>query len=81
MRRVKRMAVRVTPKAPYFNWANGLEKGGVKLGNDDTPDANIYLIEDSDDLELNLERLLKRHYGAIFEEALGAWHRLEADWR
>ncbi len=24
--------------------------------------------------------MLDRHYAAIFEEELGAWHRVEADW-
>jgi hypothetical protein len=80
MRRVKRMAVRVTPKAPYIDWANGLDEGGVKLGSEYMPDGNIYLIEDNDDLELDLERVLEPHYAAIFEEELGAWHRAEADW-
>jgi hypothetical protein len=80
MRRVKRMAVRVTPKAPYIQWANGLEEGGVKLGSEYMPDNNIYLVEDSDDLELDLEQLLEPHYAAIFEEELGARHRREADW-
>jgi hypothetical protein len=80
MRRVKRMAIQVRPKAPYINWANGLEEGGVKLGSEYLPEGNIYLIEDSDDLALNLEALLDRHYAAIFEEELGAWHRVDADW-
>ena len=71
MRRVKRMAVRVTPKAPYLNWANGLEEGGVKLGSEYMPEGNIYLIEDGDGLALNLEELLDRYYAAIFDEELG----------
>ena len=65
------MAVRVTPKAPYIQWANGLEEGGVKLGSEYMPERNIYLIEDGDDLALNLEALLDRHDAAIFEEELG----------
>ncbi len=74
------MAVQVIPKAPCINWANGLEEGGVKLGSESMPEGNIYLIEDSDDLDLTVEALLDRHYAAIFEEELGAWHRVEADW-
>ncbi len=66
MRRVKRMAVRVTPKAPHINWANGLEAGGVKLGSESMPAGNSYLIEDGDDLALNLEELLDRHSAANF---------------
>jgi hypothetical protein len=78
MRRVKRMAVRVMPKVPYVQWANGLEAGGVKLGSEFMPESNIYLVEDSDGLDL--EQLLEPYYAAIFEEELGAWHRVKADW-
>jgi hypothetical protein len=74
------MAVRVTPKASYIEWANGLEEGGVKLGSESMPDGNIYLVEDNDDLELDLEHVLEPHYAKIFEEELGAWHRVAADW-
>ncbi len=42
------------------------------------PEGTIYLIEDSDDLALNLEALLDRHDATIFEEELGAGHRMEA---
>jgi len=36
MRRVKRTAVIVIAKQPYIDWANSLEEGGVKLGEDYT---------------------------------------------
>jgi hypothetical protein len=38
MRRVKRTAVIVIPKQPYIDWANSLEEGGVKLGEEDWSD-------------------------------------------
>ncbi len=63
MRRVKRLAVRVTPTAPYIDWANGLEEGDVKLGSEDMPDGNIYLVADNDDLDL--ARMLEPHDAAI----------------
>ena len=46
MRRVKRTAITVKPKQPYIEWANGLEEGGVKLGEEYTPELNVYLVED-----------------------------------
>ncbi len=55
MRRVKRLAVQVIPKAPYINWANSWQEGAVKLGREYMPEGNIYRIEDGDDLVLNLE--------------------------
>jgi hypothetical protein len=45
MRRVKRTAVIVKPKQPYIDWANSLEDGGVKLGEDYVPEHTIYLGE------------------------------------
>ncbi len=80
MRRVKRTAISLNPKQPYIAWANGLEAGGVKIGKDFTPEETIYLIEDTADLTLGLEALLEPYYEALFEEELGAWHRVEGDW-
>ncbi len=80
MRRVKRTAISLKPKQPYIDWANGLEEGGVKIGTEFTPEENIYLIADGVDRPDNLETLLEPCYQTIFEEELGAWHRLEADW-
>ncbi len=52
----------------------------MKIGSEFTPEANIYLIEDSGEVQLDLETLLKPYYAAIFEQELGARHRVEADW-
>ena len=46
MRRVKRTAVIVIPKQPYFDWANSMDDGGVKLGGDYSSEHTIYLVED-----------------------------------
>ncbi len=80
MRRVRRTAISLKAKQPYIKWANGLEAGGVKIGTEFTPEGNIYLIADSADQPVTLETLLEPYYAAIFEEELGAWHRVEADW-
>jgi hypothetical protein len=80
MRRVKRTAITVKPKQPYIEWANGLEEGGVKLGEDFTPELNVYLVEDIADAILDIEAIVAPHYEAIFEEELVAWHRRASDW-
>ncbi len=80
MRRVKRTAISLKPKHPYVDWTNGLEEGGVKIGVDFTPEENIYLIADSVDQPEDLETLLEPYYQTMFDEKLGAWHRVEADW-
>ncbi len=80
MRRIKRMALQITPRTPYINWANSLEESGVKLGSKYLPEGSIDLIKDSDDLEPNLEEVLDRHSAATLEEELGTRHRGEADW-
>lgn len=80
MRRVKRMAIRLRPKQPYIQWANALDEDGVKIGIDFTPEENIYLLPESDEPLHNLARLLEPYYQDIFEEELGSWHRVEADW-
>ena len=52
----------------------------MKIGTDFMPEETIYLIEDTADLTLGLEALLGPYYAVIFEEELGAWHRVEDQW-
>lgn len=80
MRRVKRTAISLKPKQPYIDWANALNEGGVKIGTEFTREETIYLIADSTDQRLDLETFLGPYYAAIFEEELGAWHRVEDAW-
>ena len=76
MRRVKRTAVRVKPKQPYIDWANGLDEDGVKLGTEYTPEGTIYLVDDLAEGRSDLEP----YFDILFEEELNAWHRREEDW-
>lgn len=80
MRLVKRAAIMVKPRQPDIDWANALAEGGVKIGADDWPERHVYLIEDIADFEFDREAFVRPYYATIFEEELGAWHRLEADW-
>ena len=80
MRRVKRAAVCIRPKQPYIDWANGLEEGGVKIGAEFMPAETVYMIDDLAEGSIDAEALLEPYYAVIFEEELGGWHRVEADW-
>lgn len=80
MRRLKRTALRVKPKRAFIEWANRLEVGGVKLGQDFTPEETINLVEEGGEGTLDPATLVEPYYWAIFEEELGAWHRLEDAW-
>ena len=80
MRRVKRTAVIVIPKQPYIDWANSLEDGGGKLGEDFTPEHTIYLVEDITGFMIDEVEIIKPYYEYIFEVELNSWHRLESDW-
>ena len=80
IRQLKRTAIIVKPKAPYIEWANSLEEGGVKLGEDFEPEHIVYLIEDMADYVIDIEAMIAPHYEFIFEEELNGWHRRESDW-
>jgi hypothetical protein len=80
MRRVKRTAISLRPKQPYIQWANGLDEDGVKIGIDFTPEENGYLLPDNEVQQYDLETLMTPYYQTIFEEELGSWHRVEANW-
>ena len=79
MRLVKRSAITLKPKQPYFDWANQLDDG-PKIDAETDSEASIYLLEDGSDFEFYLEALLSPHYKEIFEEELESWHRNKADW-
>ena len=77
MRRVKRAAVCIRPKQPYIDWANGLDEDGVKIGVEFTPEETVYLIDDMPEGSIDPEAMLEPYCAVIFEEELGAWHRLK----
>jgi hypothetical protein len=72
--------VRVKPKQPSIDWANGLDEDGVKLGREYTPEGTIYLGDDLAKDGLDLELLLEPYFEIIFDEELNAWRRREEDW-
>lgn len=75
MRSINRVAIVVSPKPAFFDWAAGLE-GGV--GESPTSWCSVYLAESSEDEEP--EKTLERHFKQVFEEQLEGWHTRKADW-
>ena len=81
MRLVRRAAVTVTPKQPYIDWANALDEGGVKIGEDFEPEKSVYLIGDvSGVIPFDRDVIVRPYFKAIFEEELNSWHRREREW-
>ena len=80
MRLVKRAAITVTPKQPYIHWANSTYEDGVKRGEQNLPENQIYLIEDISDMPFDKEAIVRPYFEMILEEELNGWHRLESAW-
>jgi hypothetical protein len=70
----------IRPEHKYIDWANGLEEDAVKIGTEFMPEETVYLIDDLAEGSIDPEALLEPHFAVIFEEELGGWHRVEADW-
>src|SRR5581483_4352995 len=68
----------VRPKEPFFAWARSLE--------DDSPIdemklsdlSSVFLIDSVD--EVDEDKILRRHFQAMFEEQLVGWHRIVDAW-
>ncbi len=77
---INRSVIMVNPKAPYIDWANGLDDDGPKLSLSDSPhERTIYLV---DEIEFNrdFDKVIDEHYSKIFEHELYSWHLAEEDW-
>jgi hypothetical protein len=57
-----------------------LEDDAVKIGTEFMPEETVYLIDDLAEGSIDPEALLEPHFAVIFEEELGGWHRVKADW-
>lgn len=75
MHTINRAAIVVRPKSPFFAWAQAL-KGGLPESIDAW--ASVYLVAVNEDDQL--DKIVRRCFGQIFEEQLEAWHRVEDDW-
>ncbi len=80
MRLVKRAAITVTPKQPYIDWANAIDKDGVKIGEDFESEKSVYLIGDISDVPFDRDAIVRPYFEIIFEEELNGWDRRESGW-
>ena len=75
MHSINRAAIVVRPKTPFFDWARALEG---RLPESTQAWTSVYLVP-ADDKD-QPEKIVRRHFGQIFEEQLEAWHRVEDEW-
>jgi hypothetical protein len=75
-----RVAVAVTRKQPYIDWANSFDDGGPELTADLADGRRtIYLVPESDE-EPDRKGILVEFWQEIFEEELAGWMQEEEDW-
>lgn len=78
MRTINRIGIAVTPREPYLAWARSIDDRAASLEVTAEQFTSIYLVEASDEFEP--ERVIRKHYAAIFKEQLNSWHRDETAW-
>jgi len=77
---INRSVIMVKPKAPYIEWANGLEEDGPKLSLSDSPrERTIYLVDEIE-FTRDFDKVIDKHFSKIFEHELYLWHIAEEDW-
>jgi hypothetical protein len=78
MRTINRIGIVVTPREPYMAWAKCIDDGAASLEIVAEEFTSFYLVEAPDTFEP--AKVIRKHYAAIFEEQLNAWHREETKW-
>src|SRR5262245_53015980 len=78
MKSINRIAIAVKPRDPYLAWARAIDDRAASFELSVDEFASIYLVEATDAFES--EQLIRKHYAAIFEKQLNAWHRDAAKW-
>jgi hypothetical protein len=74
-----RVAIAITRRQPYVDWANSFDDGGPELTRELADSRTIYLAPESND-EPDFDVILKEFWQQIFEEELSAWMTQESDW-
>ena len=74
-----RVAIAITRKEPYVDWANSFDDGGPKLTPELADSRTIYLAPEIVE-EPDLDTVLKEFWQQIFEEELSGWMTQEGDW-
>jgi hypothetical protein len=80
VRVVNRSVLVVVPKQPFLDWLHRADPTSEDLTLEDLRrEPSVYLLP-ARDMETDLEKCLKRLCGAIFEEKLRGWYRVEGLW-
>ena len=80
METIDRAAVIVTPKKPFYDWANSLDPQDPVSVDELDEKETVYLVPERDSNE-QIEKLLQRSlWREIFEQELFAWHTDEHSW-
>ena len=74
---INRSALLVTPKEPYFQWAEQLPGGGPSAR--DRTERVVFLVPEIVDPR-HAKEIIKGASRIIFEHELWAWHMEPADW-
>ena len=74
---LNRAALRVSPLAPYIEWAKSLDDSG--LTPEGAREQTVYLVPEFEN-EAEAEKVLKAVYAEVFARELFAWHPDENDW-
>ena len=75
-----RVAMTVTRKQPYIDWANAFDDDGPTLTPEFADDRRTIYLAPESVAEPELEDLLQEFWQQIFEEELSAWMQHEEDW-
>jgi hypothetical protein len=77
---IDRAAVIVTPKKPFYDWANSLEPQESITEDELDEKETVYLLPERDSNEQIAKLLQRSFWREIFEQELFAWHTDESGW-
>ena|ERR1051326_8520812 len=78
MKDVNRVAIVVRPKEPFFDWLRAVEPEAPIDGLGSDEPGTVYLAKVGEIFDA--ERVVRRHFQAIFEAELDAWYRDPKTW-
>lgn len=77
---IDRVALIVTPRRRFLEWANGLPDAGSPLTIEEAKSLRTIFLAAVDDLEPDLQDMIDHYWEDIFEESLVAWTSDESLW-
>jgi len=74
---VKRTAMLIKPKQPFYNWLINIDPADES--NEMMKEGYVYLLPDYDEVK-QMENWLKKHFDDIFSDQLNNWYLDEEMW-